>query len=846
MECNKKEAVKAKSVAEKKFADKDIVEAKRFALKAQSLYPDLDGITQFLATLDVFISAEQTTSGEVDWYKVLGVDPLADDDTIRKHYRKLALLLHPDKNKSVGADGAFKIISDAWSLLSDKIKKIAYDQKQKVGNMYQRVPNWTSHVPNHQNGFHNIFNCSNSYACTLNGAVHSNLTPSHSSKSNTFWTTCDACKLQFEYLRVYMNRSLCCHNCRYPFIAVETPPPPIHGRDHSAPGNSFMRSQNCYPNSRFEYLHVKRKNPEPATSMGAAVHPGAYSSTINVGNVPSAAFMSSQHDKLKRNYEEASVAYMRGETFQPKPQPHKKMATDSATRSLNPGSSSVPKGEVLKKKRHAEEQRTGKHPKEKANQMGNENGDFDSVGSQKGRFYVRRSISTRELSQLEVRNILMEKSKKDIRAKINEWNTIAAASRTSAMASVPIISEKEIEKENQGKNCTPDGTIADASKNQEFVDIKIKADVSLAVSASDNNALDGKDVNPLSMIVSDPDFHDFDHDRSEMSFAKNQVWAAYDDDDGMPRYYAMIHQVMSLKPFKVQISWLNSKSNHELAPINWIGSGFYKTIGDFWIGKREVNKSLNSFSHKVKWTKGLRGTIKIFPRKGDVWALYRNWSPNWNELTPDEVIHKYDMVEVLKDYNEERGVTVVPLIKVAGLKTVFRWHFDPTRIRTIPKEEMFRFSHMVPSYMLTGHEGQKAPKGCWELDPASTPLELLQVLTEVQVKEMVEIIDKVEEEAHDGDCKRVKDEELVKGRNILEGNHVQLSARDEELVKSGNTLEGNHVQLSATDEELVKGGNTLGGSHVQFSARDDEVTKPDVNDTNKDKIIVYKRRRYRK
>ncbi|KAK4369975.1 hypothetical protein RND71_009450 [Anisodus tanguticus] len=48
-----------------------------------------------------------------------------------------------------------------------------------------------------------------------------------------------------------------------------------------------------------------------------------------------------------------------------------------------------------------------------------------------------------------------------------------------------------------------------------------------------------------SMTVPDPDFHNIDKDRMEISFDDNQVQAAYDDDDGMPLYYAMIHNVIS-------------------------------------------------------------------------------------------------------------------------------------------------------------------------------------------------------------------------------------------------------------------------------------------------------------
>ena len=49
--------------------------------------------------------------------------------------------------------------------------------------------------------------------------------------------------------------------------------------------------------------------------------------------------------------------------------------------------------------------------------------------------------------------------------------------------------------------------------------------------------------------------------------------------------------------------------------------------------------------HKVKWVKGGGGVIQIFPRKRDVWALYIHWFTKWNDLTPNNMIHNYDMVK---------------------------------------------------------------------------------------------------------------------------------------------------------------------------------------------------------
>jgi molecular chaperone DnaJ len=71
---------------------------------------------------------------EKDYYKVLGVSKDATQDEIKRAYRKLARVNHPDANPDdPTAEQRFKDIGEAHSVLGDEQKRREYDEIRRLG-----------------------------------------------------------------------------------------------------------------------------------------------------------------------------------------------------------------------------------------------------------------------------------------------------------------------------------------------------------------------------------------------------------------------------------------------------------------------------------------------------------------------------------------------------------------------------------------------------------------------------------------------------------------------------------------------------------------------------------------
>jgi curved DNA-binding protein len=91
-----------------------------------------------------------------DYYKILGVERTADQDSIKQAFRRLAAKYHPDRNQAKGAEDRFKEINEANEVLGDATKRARYDQlgaEWRAGQNFKPPPGWGKTSPQFDSSF---------------------------------------------------------------------------------------------------------------------------------------------------------------------------------------------------------------------------------------------------------------------------------------------------------------------------------------------------------------------------------------------------------------------------------------------------------------------------------------------------------------------------------------------------------------------------------------------------------------------------------------------------------------------------------------------------------------------
>ena len=66
-----------------------------------------------------------------DHYAALGLDSSATLADIKKAYRQKAAFYHPDRNDAADAAQRFRAVQEAYDVLSDEDKRLAYDDNRR-------------------------------------------------------------------------------------------------------------------------------------------------------------------------------------------------------------------------------------------------------------------------------------------------------------------------------------------------------------------------------------------------------------------------------------------------------------------------------------------------------------------------------------------------------------------------------------------------------------------------------------------------------------------------------------------------------------------------------------------
>lgn len=206
---------------------------------------------------------------------------------------------------------------------------------------------------------------------------------------------------------------------------------------------------------------------------------------------------------------------------------------------------------------------------------------------------------------------------------------------------------------------------------------------------------------------------------SPKNFVADQVWAVYDGPDSMPRLYAKVINVFSQSEVCVTFLELNPMIDEE---IQWVEEGLPVVCGIFRAGGGTTILEMSRFSHIVNCdTSSRKSFYRIFPQKGEVWAMYKNWNFKWKQT--DHIPYECRLVEILSDYSEENGLIICSLVEVNGRLTFFqRQLYEGYQLtRQLSRLEMLSFSHRIPAFSVRGVKDSDIPKGSLHLEPDALP-----------------------------------------------------------------------------------------------------------------------------
>ncbi|CAN0915912.1 hypothetical protein LINGRAHAP2_LOCUS29396 [Linum grandiflorum] len=152
------------------------------------------------------------------------------------------------------------------------------------------------------------------------------------------------------------------------------------------------------------------------------------------------------------------------------------------------------------------------------------------------------------------------------------------------------------------------------------------------------------------------------------------------------------------------------KASRERLPIS---------CGMFRITQRSCIIDLSRFSFCVRYEQQGSGLMcyKIFPQKGQMWAMYGGWNTKWG--ASEYKSSKWIIVQVDSGITEMDGggILVTRMEEVEGCYTFGCRCRGMDASRVIPRANLLCFSHRIPAFKVPGISAEET----WQLSPNALP-----------------------------------------------------------------------------------------------------------------------------
>ncbi|KAH7866497.1 hypothetical protein Vadar_021175 [Vaccinium darrowii] len=687
---NRAEALQEKEVAEKLINATDYVSARDRLIKAQQLFPSLEHIVGMLTVCDVLSASKTKIPGyDIDYYWILRLMPSCNFTDISCRHQKLHKSMIPIKNKFPGTELALKLIDDAFSILSDADKRSAFDSKRKSSwEGYESVnedSTFSRSVSNREAGI--SAQISSGYGKVSSGEI----------SEGKKW------KVKDWGPELAVNSSLqepsaCSSTVNSEGNTLEEIDMPVDDVEES---KRFDQEFYNFGSTRtLEYFEtgqiwaaVQNQSDEPQNHRYAQIN-AVLTSTVVVTWLKPVPISDGE-----RRWCEAGLPVASGPFC---------MDSEHSEKVISPTVFS----NICTWVHGVTEEQFEIYPKKGEVWALYEDWDLDEWS------FNRDTVKGCKFKLVEFLSDFSKYLGADLvhLVKADGFNSIFQRTTSEGNPIILHISPNnlymlshrvpayrfmggEIDGVEEGMLELDQLALPNGAANDMDSQTTSKVENSDSSNKSDSSNGNGGLLPSLTSLKPYPDSKILGPNWSPNDFIAGQVWAVYDEKD-LPRHYTQINAVISTG--QVRVTYLEPQPilDYEFA---WKKERLPVVCGVYGATGPNVNLDRSHFSHLVRCQRSTTNPIyKIYPMKGEIWAMYKNWNNKWKPFQYENA--EFDFVEILSDLLEGSGMRIARLVEVEGCLTFFQRQqldgFDLSRM--VLQSELVGFSHRIPAFRVPG------------------------------------------------------------------------------------------------------------------------------------------------